>query len=274
VRADGIPEALKRERRWVLWRFVLRENLWTKVPFQAAGAYAKANDPATWTTLEAVLAAYRMGNFDGIGFVLGDGWAGVDIDKCYPSDASTVPAAEPYLGRLAATCYSELSPSETGVKAIGKASRIGGEIKFSTNPPTFTTWTSTRFFAITGAGMGDPTADISTLIEEWFPAAPDVTASSAREGYALAAESSNDDLLIAAIANDAIGDEFLSLWRGDTSAYGNDHSRADLALCCHLAFWTNYDAERIDRMFRQGDLMRPKWDHASYRRATLGKAMR
>ena len=65
----------------------------------------------------------------------------------------------------------------------------------------------------------------------------------------------------------------MELWRGDTSRFGGDHSRADQALCCHLAFWTNYDAERIDRLFRQSALMRPKWDSASYRRATLSKAL-
>jgi len=68
--------------------------------------------------------------------------------------------------------------------------------------------------------------------------------------------------------------EILALWQGDTSAYGGDHSRADQALVTHLAWWTNYDAERIDRLFRQSGLYRPKWNHASYRRATIGKALR
>jgi primase-polymerase (primpol)-like protein len=77
------------------------------------------------------------------------------------------------------------------------------------------------------------------------------------------------------IGNDTNGDDVLALWRGDTSAYGHDHSRADMALLCHLAFWTNYNAERVDRLFRQSGLMRPHWEKsASYRRASLGKALR
>jgi primase-polymerase (primpol)-like protein len=84
---------------------------------------------------------------------------------------------------------------------------------------------------------------------------------------------SDDDLLCQMIGGDTNGDAILALWRGETDAYGGDHSRADLAFCCYLAWWTNYDADRIDRMFRQSGLMRPKWDRAIYRRATLKKAL-
>jgi hypothetical protein len=56
------------------------------------------------------------------------------------------------------------------------------------------------------------------------------------------------------------GDRFARLWGGDCSLYGGDHSRADLALCGLLYFWTNGDRSRIDRLFRQSGLMRSKWD--------------
>jgi primase-polymerase (primpol)-like protein len=282
VLVAGIPESLRAERRWVVWRYDWDGKRWTKRPYQPRGVLAKSDDPTTWCSFDDVLAAYRSGRCDGIGFVLGDGWAGIDIDKCYPIGSSTVEAAQPFLNQLAAPCYSELSPSETGVKAIGRSSRIGGEIKFSTDPPTFTTWTGARFFAITGRGEGDPLADLSALIDEWFPqdTSPiilkpgEFTSALARDGYSLAAETTDDDLLLQMVGGDINSEAILALWRGDTSAYGNDHSRADLALCCHLAFWTNYDAERIDRMFRRSGLVRDKWTKGkSYRRATLKKAL-
>ena len=47
---------------------------------------------------------------------------------------------------------------------------------------------------------------------------------------------------------------------GDTSAYDGDDSRADIALCNMLAFWTGRDAARMDRIFRASGLMREKWD--------------
>lgn len=271
VRVEGIPESLRAEQRWVLWRYVLRDGRRTKVPYMPSGRPAKANDPSTFCSFTNALAAYKTGRFDGLGFGLGAGWAGVDLDKCAHGEFTLVDALDHLFACRPA--YVETSPTGTGYKAIGRSSRIGGEISFKTDPPTFTTWQGARFFAITGHGEGDPSVDITSLIDNWFPPAP-LIQSSHREGYAHAAEMS-DEMLWALLlgADDERSDAILALYRGDTSAYGGDHSRADLALCCHLAFWTNYDAERVDRMFRQSKLCRPKWDRASYRRATLRKAL-
>jgi primase-polymerase (primpol)-like protein len=170
--------------------------------------------------------------------------------------------------------YRERSPGGNGIKVIGRSPRIGGQIDFAHDPPTFTTWSASRFFAVTGQrASGDPTADLSPFIDEWFPSPAPLGAGRGDGGYTLAAERTDDDLMVAMIAGDSNGDHVLALWRGDTSSYGHDHSRADLALCCHLAWWTNFDADRIDRLFRQSGLYRPKWDRPSYRRATLTKAL-
>ena len=73
------------------------------------------------------------------------------------------------------------------------------------------------------------------------------------------------------------GREIFELYRGNISAYGEDHSRADLALCSHLAYWTNCDEAQIDRMFRDSGLMRPKWDERhgaqTYGAMTIAKAL-
>lgn len=55
------------------------------------------------------------------------------------------------------------------------------------------------------------------------------------------------------------GEEIRRLYDGDLSVCGNDHSACDLSLCNHLAYWTNLDSARIDRMFRQSGLVRTKW---------------
>ena len=55
------------------------------------------------------------------------------------------------------------------------------------------------------------------------------------------------------------GAAFSALWNGDISAYPS-HSEADVALCNILAWWTNCDPARMDRLFRQSGLMREKWD--------------
>ncbi|MFN7935002.1 MAG: hypothetical protein U0R19_16860 [Bryobacteraceae bacterium] len=59
------------------------------------------------------------------------------------------------------------------------------------------------------------------------------------------------------------GSRFTSIHRdGDLTAYDGDHSRADQALCGLLAYWTNGNAEQMDRLFRRSALMRPKWDES------------
>ena len=70
------------------------------------------------------------------------------------------------------------------------------------------------------------------------------------------------------------GARFRSLFGGDTSNHGGDHSRADLALCSMLVFWTR-DPEQIDRLFRQSGLNRSKWiERDNYRKGTIQKALR
>ena len=71
----------------------------------------------------------------------------------------------------------------------------------------------------------------------------------------------------------ANGAVFSRLWLGDTSAYTGDDSRADLALCSMLAFWTANDEIRVDRLFRQSRLYREKWERQDYRQGTIKKAI-
>ena len=57
-----------------------------------------------------------------------------------------------------------------------------------------------------------------------------------------------------------------------SASYEGDHSRADLALCRLIAFYTQ-DPEQIDRLFRQSALFRSKWERADYREWTITKAI-
>lgn len=69
-----------------------------------------------------------------------------------------------------------------------------------------------------------------------------------------------DDLaLVERAKRSKTGAAFAALWAGDTSGY-KSRSEADIALCNALAFWTNRDPARMDRLFRQSGLMREKWD--------------
>lgn len=90
----------------------------------------------------------------------------------------------------------------------------------------------------------------------------------------------DDRALIEKAMNAKNGDKFSALWEGRWGGLGfknqkgeETQSEADLALCSILAFWTQGDAARIDRLFRQSGLMREKWERADYRERTINLAL-
>jgi putative DNA primase/helicase len=89
-----------------------------------------------------------------------------------------------------------------------------------------------------------------------------------RGSHECGAQSLRDDEFVERAMQATNGEKFKRLWAGDTSAYrdgDNDgYSEADLALCSLLAFWCEPNEERIDRLFRQSGLYRPKWDKRHY----------
>src|SRR5262245_20200810 len=87
---ENIPEEIRLLPRWVLWQWELREDAqgklkWSKVPYSGRlhecdehWNRAKSNEPATWTCFKEVVQCRR--HFDGVGFMLGDGFSGIDLD--------------------------------------------------------------------------------------------------------------------------------------------------------------------------------------------------
>src|SRR5207249_12065232 len=81
-----------------------------------------------------------------------------------------------------------------------------------------------------------------------------------------------DDALLAKIRQSAQRDKFEALWAGDINGY-TSQSEADQALCDILAWWTQSDAVRIDRLFRTSKLYREKWNRSDYRDRTIKQAI-
>jgi hypothetical protein len=128
VLADNIPESLQELPRWLCWSWLwnpAKHSLggFDKPPLNArTGRKASSTDPATWSTFEAALRAHQRGDFDGIGYVLGDLGdgrtdAGLDLDGVRdPETGVLTVTADFYLGLL--NTYTEISPSGRGVKAF------------------------------------------------------------------------------------------------------------------------------------------------------------
>ena len=152
---------MRAERRWVLWREVMKPNAKkpTKIPYQTNGDEAKCNDPATWTTFEAVSGAYAGGGYDGIGFQLGAGWAGMDLDKCMnPATGEPLERAQAFIDRLSS--YTEVTPSGKGIHVICWAASLPGRntSKFNWRDDVVggvEMYTDKRYFTVTGDVLPD-----------------------------------------------------------------------------------------------------------------------
>jgi energy-coupling factor transporter ATP-binding protein EcfA2 len=82
-----------------------------------------------------------------------------------------------------------------------------------------------------------------------------------------------DDEIIEKARNAKNGPKFKLLFDyGDTGDYGGDQSRADLALCDLIAFWTQ-DVQQIYRVFERSALMRSKWNRRDYAMRTIEKSL-
>ena len=68
-------------------------------------------------------------------------------------------------------------------------------------------------------------------------------------------------------------ERFRKLMDGDMSAYKDDHSAADFALCILLAKKHGCNAFKIDAEFRESGLYREKWERDDYREGTITRAV-
>lgn len=268
---DNIPAELKKEPRWVCWKFEQRGGKMTKVPYTPTGRRAKSNDPATWAAFDECRAAREGGCFDGIGFQLdGSGIVGVDIDHARDAAGNWSATAAAIVDIL--NSYAEISPSGEGVHVLAYGTKFGDKSKNAALGVEM--YDTKRFFTVTG-NLYRP--ELNTVQERWDelvevyfkyleplqedektttePTPP--PQNNAAADFAPLDDSTIIELLESGKAGgqkSGRGVELAAYWRGNYLLYTDDLSAADLSLCNALAFWTQKDAAQMDRLFRQSGL--------------------
>ncbi len=272
-----LPARLVELPRWVCWQKQPNEKDPTKprkVPMRAdGGGKASCNRPATWGTFQQAQATLARKKYDGLGFMLGDGIFGVDIDHCM-NNGQLNELARDIMRRL--PTYTEVSPSGTGLHLLALGTLPDGNR--GRRKGALEVYAEGRYFTVTGQSIGGHTAlcegtdIVADIIREHMERPAPKAASTSVDILKL-----DDAKLTDKILKSAQGSAFSALWMGDASAHGGDASAADIALCNMLAFWTGKDAVRMDNLFRQSGLMRPKWDEvhgrATYGEITIEKAI-
>ncbi len=162
---DTIPASMKAERRWCCWRYEwkTKEKTWAKVPIDTTtNKWQKWKDRTTWLTFDDAAAAFQRGKFSGVGFFLGDGWAGIDFDDHLdPVTKEPDYFAKLILGRL--NSRSDISPSGQGIKMIVRATIQKGHVDHEAGIEIYG---SGRFFTVTGHRLKEYPADVEHRQEE------------------------------------------------------------------------------------------------------------
>ena len=275
-------------RQWVAWKRYpdpKHPEKPRKVPRtyddKSTGADEKHRD--TWSSYSEVhRGVMARPGLSGVGFVFTtqDQYVGVDLDKC--GDRTTghmEPWAQAIVDRL--DSYTEWSVSGTGLHILcrGVLPQNGsrrGRVEM---------YDQARYFTVTGWGYGrwgdlpitERTVALAAVHAEHV-APPALTVTPVPVATRMPSSQTDDDLW-SRMFSASNGADIRRLYDGDTSGHLRDdgtpdHSSAVMALTCHLAWWTNRDATRIDRMFRQSRLydQNPrKWDRLSSK--TIAKAL-
>jgi putative DNA primase/helicase len=270
------PGELRTADQFVCWLEEDRGGDITKVPYSVHGGRASSTNPKTWAPFEAAIAYAEEHSMSGVGFVFteDDPFAGIDIDKCRNAESGEI---EPWARKIvdALDSYTEISPSGTGLHIFVKATLPGR----NNRKGPLEMYESGRYFTLTGEHLGGTPTEIherQDVLERLYRHVFKIEkASSTTNGHKpqTAPLDVGDEDLLALAKQAKNGEKFSRLWMGDTSDYGGDESRADLALSSLLAFWTDGDTVRMDHLFRQSGLYRDKWKRHDYRERTFNKVL-
>ncbi len=149
----AIPAALTRLPRWIVWDG-------SKVPFDAQTATpASSVDSDTWTTFDRACGRYVSDDFAGVGFMLGNGFVGVDLDDCV-HDGEVDPWAQAVIDSL--DSYTELSPSGTGVHVLIRGKKPGTRSRTG----NVEIYDHARYFCMTGRRVAGTPEGINARTSE------------------------------------------------------------------------------------------------------------
>lgn len=267
------------KEQWVLWQYVEREDSDkpAKMPITQGNKWADSSDPKTWLPYDVVKNAYNEHDcYGGIGIMFDGSFVGIDLDGCLEDGVITDPLVEVFVD--VANTYTDVSPSGTGLHLYFKLTR---PLQPKSNRHgKCEVYTKGRYFTFTENLYNQNTVRTTTPEEvesllgilgyPWNPVLEAVN-------QTLAGSTNNLDLEIVKQKMFASkhGGEIEALYNGDTSAYGGDTSRGDMALCKHLAYWTNGNREAVETLWLASGLaQRDKTQHRDdYVERTLDYAL-
>jgi len=257
---NNFPQELKNFPNWLVRK--------GKVPYSPVTG-KKANNVQHCASFDKALARVEWGKYDGLGFHFeGTPYTGIDIDHCINEKGEWRELAAQALSDF--NSYTEYSPSGTGIHIIVKG-KIPASIKNSKHGIEI--YSIGRYFTMTGNKVPHAAAhvadcqDVLNLYYDTFSGSGRGDISTI--GKLITIEPVYDketvqNIISLARSHDKSG-KFKDLFdAGDLSTYNGDHSSADMALLCILAYWTNCEPQLMHDVFNESALARrPKWQEGN-----------
>ncbi len=269
---ERLPESLRKEAGFLLWRYETIKGRRTKVPYSIKGVKANATKRSSYSQFPVVKFAFDKGGYDGIGIFIDSSFSAVDIDHCI-EDGVLSDLAKDIIDRM--DSYTETSPSGKGIRILMDTSDVEfdrSRYYVNNRKKGLEVYTQKKFVSVTGNVIKEKPIrrcgdEFISFMEEYMrkpePKAKKVKA----PGSFL-----SDESVLSKAMNASNGEKFRRLWEGDTTGYPS-HSEAELAVCSVLAFYCGGDMEQMDRIYRNSELCNEKWDRDDYRQRTLEKAV-
>lgn len=273
---EKLPQELKDYPYFCGWKYETRNGSRTKVPKSVKGHNADNSNLDDFCSFSEIIG--HMDKYDGLGIAITGDMAAIDIDHCIEDGVLSDMASE-IVEKV--NTYTEISPSGTGIRLIGKTHgytydrekyyinnrKYGLEVYASRDKGQFVTITGN---AINDLSIGNITDVLPDILDKYM-LRPVIN----RPKYSINAPGSflTDEEVIKKASAAGNGDKFVRLYNGDISDYPSQ-SEAELSFMTSLAFWCGGDEEQMERIYLGSGLKREKWNRVDYRNSTISKALR
>lgn len=260
-----VPEYLKRQKIWVLWRMEADESGEPKkVPYRVGSIKrASSTNPNTWASYDDTVQAYQHKQkssfrYNGLGCVMHEdlGIVFIDIDHCIDVTSGELDDRSIDILSLFTDTYVEISQSGTGIHILARGTIPRG---FNNRKDGVEMYSSGRFCAMTFRAFqpmepSECQSEIDYVFEKYKTQKKETRPHSVS---AFASVITDQELIDKASRFGNFASLYKGLWK---EGKYESQSEADLALCVHLAYWSNRNPDVIDRIFRTSGLVRSKWD--------------
>lgn len=263
VNTENVPTEMAHLEQWVLWKAekLKDKDEYGKVPYQLIEIPASSTNPSSWSSFDKTIQ--KLDDYDGVGFVLTkeDDYICLDLDDIH-IDKETYKPLTDIAKEVMQKTWWEVSPSGTGIHAYFKGT-LPDEVMKKNKSEHLELYSHSRFMTFTGVNddvyreVSCDQSYIDSLVERYFKREVINDEFIPNE----VTPSNLDDVEVMKLMEKSKNADKLSkLMSGGWREIFESQSEADLSLLNALAFYTQKNIVQMDRIFRDSDLMRPKWD--------------